>query len=174
MNILRWLESNIEKTIVAISTTVLLVSCFLGVVSRYVFNMSLTWTEEASLFSLLWLAYFGSALSVTRRRHLRIELLPMLLFGERGRKIVSMLVNVVFFGFALFILKGSFEMTMLSKNKNQVFSATGLHRGISIAAVPAAFAVIALRVFQDTLRHWREYKAMKKADEPREGKPWNL
>ncbi len=98
----------------------------------------------------------------------------MLLFGERGQKIVSMLVNIVFFGFALFIMKGSFEMTMLAKNTNQVFAATGIPRWISIAAVPAAFAVIALRVLQDTLRHWREYKAMKKADEPRGGKRWNL
>ena len=160
MYILRWLEKNIEKAIVTISTTVLLVSCFLGVISRYVFNMSLTWTEEAALFSLLWLAYFGSALSVTRRRHLRIELLPMLLFGERGQKIVLILVNVVFFGFALFIAKGTFEMMMLAKNTHQVFAATGIPRWISIAAVPAAFSVIALRVFQDTMRHWREYRAM--------------
>lgn len=160
MTILKWLDGNLEKTVVIVSTTVLLTSCFLGVVSRYIFNMSLTWTEEVALFALLWLAYFGSALSVTRRRHLRIELFPMLFFKKRGRKVVAMLVNLVFLGFALFIVKGSFEMMMLAKNTNQVFAATGIPRWTSIAAVPAAFAVVTLRVFQDTVRHWREYLEM--------------
>lgn len=160
MSILKWLDGNLEKTVAVISTTVLIVSCFLGVVSRYVFNMSLTWTEEAALFALLWLAYFGSALSVTRRRHLRIEILPMLFFKEKGQKIFNIIVNVVFFGFAIFIVKGTFEMMLLAKNTNQVFAATGIPRWTSIAAVPAAFSVLAFRVIQDTVRHWDEYRSM--------------
>lgn len=160
MGILRWLDENLEKTVAVVSTTVLIVSCFLGVVSRYVFNMSLTWTEEAALFALLWLAYFGSAISVTRRRHLRIELLPMIFFKEKGQKIFCILVNIVFFGFALFIVKGTFGMMMLAKNTHQVFAATGIPKWTSIAAVPVAFSVIAFRVVQDTVRHWQEHRAM--------------
>ncbi|MDR2179225.1 MAG: TRAP transporter small permease [Synergistaceae bacterium] len=171
MSVLKWLDKNLEKVIVAAATTVLLSASFLGVVTRYGFNMSLTWTEEVSLFALIWLAYFGAAISVTRRRHLRIELLPMLLLGKRGQKIVNILVNVVFFGFALFIVKGTLDMTLLAYRTNQVFAATGIRRWTSVAAVPCAFLVLALRVFQDTLRQFAEYKAMDKTGEPSAGTP---
>jgi TRAP-type C4-dicarboxylate transport system permease small subunit len=160
MPLLRWLDKNLEKVIVVVTTTVLLSASFLGVVTRYGFNMSLTWTEEVSLFALIWLAYFGAAISVTRRRHLRIELLPMLLFGKRGQKMVNILVNIIFLGFALFIVKGTLDMTLLAYRTNQVFAATGIRRWTSIAAVPCAFSVLAVRVFQDTLRQFAEYKTM--------------
>lgn len=160
VSLLSWIDRNLEKIVAAITTIVLLASCFAGVISRYVLNMSLTWTEEVSLIALIWLAYFGAAISVTRRRHLRIELVPMLCFGEKGQKIVSICVNIVFLGFALFIVKGTFDMAMLAQRTNQVFAATGIPKWTSIMAVPGAFSVIALRVFQDTLRHIREYRAM--------------
>jgi C4-dicarboxylate transporter DctQ subunit len=166
MSLLKWLDKNLEKAIALIATTVLLSASFLGVVTRYGFNLSLTWTEEISLFALIWLAYFGAAISVTRRRHLRIELLPALLFGKRGQKIVNILVNVVFFGFALFIVKGTLDMTLLAYRTNQVFAATGIRRWTSIAAVPCAFLVLALRVFQDTLRQFAEYKMMNETNAP--------
>lgn len=161
MNLLKWLDQNLERIIVIISTIVLLTASFLGVVTRYLFNMSLTWTEEISLFALIWLAYFGAAISVVRRRHLRIELVPLLLFDKYGQKIVNILVNIVFFCFALFIIKSTFEMMLLAYRTNQVFAATGIRRWTSIAAVPTAFLVVALRVVQDTLRHIVEYKAMR-------------
>lgn len=160
MNVLKWLNDNIEKVIVVFFTAVLIISCSLGVISRYVFNMSLTWTEEVALFALLWLAYFGSAISVTRRRHLRIELLPMLLFKRKGQKIVCIITNIVFLGFSVFIAKETFSMMLLAKNTHQVFAATGIPRWTSIAAVPAAFLVMAIRIVQDTARQWQEYRAI--------------
>ncbi|MDR1874593.1 MAG: TRAP transporter small permease [Synergistaceae bacterium] len=164
MFLLKWLDKNLERVITSVATVVLLSASFLGVVTRYIFNMSLTWTEEISLFALIWLAYFGAAISVTRRRHLRIELVPMLLFGRRGQKLVNIVVNLAFFGFALFIVRGTLDMTLLAYRTNQVFAATGIRRWTSIAAVPCAFLVVALRVFQDTLRQFSEYKEMGKAD----------
>lgn len=158
MNVLKWLGSNIEKIIAILSTSILIISCFLGVISRYVFNMSLTWTEEVALFALLWLAYFGSAISVTRRRHLRIELFPMLCFKQKGQKVMCILANIVFLGFSIFIAEETFNMMLLAKNTHQVFAATGIPRWTSIAAVPAAFFVMSIRIIQDTVRHWQEYR----------------
>lgn len=155
--IFKWLDNNLEKIVVAVSTAIILVSCFLGVVSRYVFNMSLTWTEEVTLFFLIWLAYFGAALSVTRRRHLRVELIPIFFFRKKGQTMFSILANIVFLGFALFIIKESFDLTIIAKNTNQVFAATGIPRWISITAVPIGFTVIAFRICQDTVQRWREY-----------------
>jgi len=170
VSFIKWLDSNFEKVVVVVSTIVLLVSCFLEVISRYVFNMSLTWTEEVALFALLWLAYFGSAISVTRRRHLRIEVLPMLLFKEKGQKAVLIAVNIVFLFFALFVVQGTFKMMMLAKNTHQVFAATGIPKWTSIMAVPVAFSVIAVRILQDTKKLFGEFRALGGSGAPAEKK----
>ncbi len=161
MRFINWLNENLEKIVVTVTTAVLLGASFLGVMSRYVMNMSLTWTEEVSLFALIWLAYFGAAISVTRRRHLRIDLIPVFFMSKPKQIMLNILVNVVFFGFALFIMKGTFEMMMLAYNTKQVFAATGIPRWISISAVPCAFFVIALRLVQDTLKLYVEMQAAK-------------
>jgi len=45
---------------------------FAGVVSRYVFNSPLIWTDELGTFLFLWLAMFGAVVAVRRDGHMRL------------------------------------------------------------------------------------------------------
>jgi tripartite ATP-independent transporter DctM subunit len=45
---------------------------FAGVVSRYVFNSPLIWTDELATFLFLWLAMFGAVVAVRRDGHMRL------------------------------------------------------------------------------------------------------
>lgn len=157
---LKFLDANLEKIVVVFVSLLLLFGCSASVFSRYLFNMSLVWTEEISLIALVWLAYIGASLSVIRRRHLRIEILPQLLLKKKGQKLVLIFANVAFFGFAVFVTYGTYEMTMLAFRTNQVFAATGISKWVSIAATPASFSLIAVRLIQDTIKLINEYKAM--------------
>lgn len=46
------------------------------VVSRYVFNAPLTWSEELSRYLFIWLAFLGAWVAWNRREHLGIDVLP--------------------------------------------------------------------------------------------------
>ncbi len=140
-------------------TTVMFVSLLLQVISRYVFNMSLIWTEEVSLFAVVWLAYIGASMAVIRRRHLRIDLVVMHLSPSK-RKIIDICCNLVFFAMVVFLTYGSFNMTALAKRTGQVAAATGWPRWIVIAGMPFAFGLMSLRLVQDTLKHIREYREL--------------
>lgn len=157
---LRFLDINLEKIIVVFVSLILLFGCSASVFSRYVFNLSLIWTEEISLIAMVWLAYIGASLSVIRRRHLRIEILPQLLFKKKAQKMMLIIANVAFFGFAVFVTYGTYEMTMLALRTNQVFAATGISKWVSIAATPVSFSLIAVRLVQDTIKLISEYKTM--------------
>src|SRR5579864_4232134 len=45
---------------------------FAGVVSRYVFDSPIIWTDELANFLLLWLAMLGSVVAFRRDGHMRL------------------------------------------------------------------------------------------------------
>lgn len=45
------------------------------VIFRYVFNSSLTWSEEVAVFLLIWVVFLGSAILVRRWEHVQIPTL---------------------------------------------------------------------------------------------------
>ncbi|MEO8651865.1 MAG: TRAP transporter small permease [Hyphomicrobiaceae bacterium] len=47
-----------------------------SVIMRYVFNDSLSWSEDAAKFLMVWLAFIGAPLGFRHGAHVSIELLP--------------------------------------------------------------------------------------------------
>src|SRR5947209_18554817 len=45
---------------------------FAGVVSRYVFNSPIMWTDELATFLFLWLAMLGAVVALRRDGHMRL------------------------------------------------------------------------------------------------------
>ncbi|MEO8137837.1 MAG: TRAP transporter small permease [Betaproteobacteria bacterium] len=46
-----------------------------AVIGRYVFNQSLTWTEEVPRYLLIWISFLGAAAGVARREHVGFDIL---------------------------------------------------------------------------------------------------
>ena len=46
---------------------------FAGVVSRYVFNKPLTWSDELASILFLWLAMLGAVIALRRGEHMRLD-----------------------------------------------------------------------------------------------------
>lgn len=76
------------KPLEAISALLMLnitVLLLVGVISRYVFNKSLVWSDEVISISFIWLTMLGAAIAVHRNEHLRlalfVDMLPQRLRG---------------------------------------------------------------------------------------------
>jgi TRAP-type C4-dicarboxylate transport system permease small subunit len=71
---------------------------FAGVVSRYVFNRPLMWTDELANFLFLWLAMLGTVVALRRNEHMRLTTLINSLSPKRGQWLstVGALVVIVF------------------------------------------------------------------------------
>lgn len=48
---------------------------FLQVVFRYLFNNSLTWSEELAKFIFIWITFLGSAICLRDKLHLKVDFL---------------------------------------------------------------------------------------------------
>ena len=80
--IFNFLESKFEEIFACIALVIISLCVIFQVISRYVFNFGITWTEELAGFAMPWAIYMGAALGVRERFHIRILVgvrsLPML------------------------------------------------------------------------------------------------
>ncbi|MEN6439847.1 MAG: TRAP transporter small permease [Syntrophobacter sp.] len=59
---------------IAIIHGVIVVVLFTGVVTRYIFNLPLFWSEEICLLGLLWLTFLGGAILVRQDKNVSITI----------------------------------------------------------------------------------------------------
>ena len=159
MNVLRWLDRNIENVIGVALFIVMTAFLTYQVSSRYILNLSLAWTEELSMYCLIWVCYMGASAAVRERKHLRITM-AFEWCSPKTRKIVDILSNIVSCGFCFFLLIGTTEMLALILQGNQVSAGSGLPKWIPNLGLPIAFGLMVIRFIQDTAQLVREYKEL--------------
>jgi tripartite ATP-independent transporter DctM subunit len=90
--------------LVALETLIL----FAGVISRYVFNAPLTWSDELAAILFLWLAMLGAVIALRRDEHMRLTTF-LGLMRPRRRAWVETLGVVVIVVFALTMLEPAYD-----------------------------------------------------------------
>lgn len=157
MKLLHWLDENLEKVVIVVVTSLMVIILAASVFSRYVVNISISWAEELSIFGMMWLCYFGVSYAAKLRRHIRISIIPDML-PPKPRKVIEICVNIVFILFMIFLIYGTIKMTVLSYETGQAAPASGWPRWIAIVSMPIAFALTCIRLAQDTVKMVGEYK----------------
>ncbi len=76
-----------------ISFLVILGCVILQIITRYVFNQPLTWTEEISLFAFCWFSFVGSAVSSWEDNHLEVDFFYNRM-GETMQKWVEVCIKI--------------------------------------------------------------------------------
>jgi tripartite ATP-independent transporter DctM subunit len=92
----------------AILVTLEMVVLLAGVVSRYVFNAPLTWSDELASFLFLWLAMLGAVIALRRGEHMRLTTLVMRL-PPGARAVVNLFARLVVIAFVLEIIGPAYE-----------------------------------------------------------------
>jgi C4-dicarboxylate transporter DctQ subunit len=105
---------------------------------------SFAWIEEACLFSLAWVVFLGLGLALERGRHIAMtSLLARLAPGmRRGVKLAIDLAGLLF---SLYIAKLAVDITLFVVRSGQLSPTLDISMAWLYAAMPAGFALLALR-----------------------------
>jgi TRAP-type C4-dicarboxylate transport system permease small subunit len=98
-----WLPLRFEEVVVAAGMAAIALITAANVVTRYLTNISLAFTEEFSVVLMVIVTLFGTALAMAGGRHIRIGYFVDLL-SARGRRIAemaAMILVVICFGILL-------------------------------------------------------------------------
>src|SRR5262249_9490102 len=160
---LRRLALKIDRAIGTLSEAagaalVLAETCILvaGVVSRYVFDSPLMWTDELANFLFLWLAMLGTVIALRREEHMRLTTFVNSMGTEWGRYLgtVGALVLIVF---VLEILLPAAQYLEVQKSTELItLSISDGYRVVAILVGATLTAIIAmLRLLETTT--WRSF-----------------
>lgn len=123
---------------------VMIIMGIMQVFCRYVFDSSLTFTEELARYTFVWTVFLASAVCLRRQNHAAIELFVNWM-PEKTRKIVlliSSLCCIIFF--ALVMLKGA-ELTVATWQ--QPSPSLQISMGLIYLAIPVgAFLMLAYAI----------------------------
>jgi tripartite ATP-independent transporter DctM subunit len=128
------------------ATLVLAETCilFAGVISRYVFNSPLMWTDELANFLFLWLAMLGAVVAFRRDAHMRLTTFVNSLSPERSRwlETVGALVVIVF---VLEILVPAAQYLQVQQSTELItLPLSDGYRVVALVVGPTLLAIIAL------------------------------
>lgn len=97
------------KYIVSVMFIALAVLVFFQVITRFVIDYPLAWSEEISKYLMIYIVFLGSALAVKDRQHIAIDFLTEIVSPANKRKLNGLILMIcsiffvilTYFGFVL-------------------------------------------------------------------------
>lgn len=99
---LRWLEDNLEEIISIIFMAAIAVIMGIQVCARYVFNSSLSWSEELCIYMFIWMGFLSLSYCIKRKSSIKVEMIVDLL-PEKVKLCLRVLENLIMVVFYIYM-----------------------------------------------------------------------
>jgi TRAP-type transport system small permease protein len=143
----RVLEGTVRWTVIVLmGIMTILVS--VQIVSRYVFNFPLGWTEEMARFAFVWVSFLGASALMQVREHINVTVFVDA-FPPRLRALCAFLANCCGLVCTYFFLIGGIALT--SNEWRQLAPATEVPMGWVYLVIPAAAALMGAWMLLQTI-----------------------
>jgi len=122
-----------------------------GVLSRYVLNYSLAWSDELAGLGFVWLTLLGSVAACRRRTHMAMGFFPKW-FGPAGQRWVGLYVNAAVLLFlAAAVIEGVHLTLATIDDKSAVLR---ISVGLAYLSLPVAGLLMAAYVGRQARMVW--------------------
>lgn len=137
--------NHFEDYVSAVAMVMMVSILFAQVFTRYVLQGSITWAEELSRFSFLWMMFLASSLAARQRSHIRVTA-PILLLPQKMRLWVIVLADVIWIAFnvvvtyhSIAMVKNAFKFIYFSPSLN-------FNMAYMFLVIPISFALMTARI----------------------------
>jgi TRAP-type C4-dicarboxylate transport system permease small subunit len=154
MKTLRWIAVHLEEVLGASLLAAMACLAFANVVTRYIFQYPLAFTEELEVNALVWLTIFGTSSAFRRRRHLSM-LFFQDKFPERLRYWLRFGIALISIG--LFLSLGYLGyMQLLDERFLEITSESlGAPQWLYKVCIPGGCVKIVFRIVEATIQDMR-------------------
>ena len=133
---MQWLkrvcDTALERLAIAMFLLLIFVTLF-QVISRYVFPVPISFTEEVGRFLFIWVSFLGAAIVMNRDEHIRLDLFH----GNVPRRVYDMVRIGVFALVALFSLRVLFTTpSLLAVASRQTAAVSRISMGVVYTVLP--------------------------------------
>lgn len=153
--IFNFLESKFEEIFACIALVIISLCVIFQVISRYVFNFGITWTEELAGFAMPWAIYMGAALGVRERFHIRILVgvrsLPMM-----TQYLIIFVGDFLWLAFNIFMIKYGIDYLTLMWEFPVISQTLSISNFWPETIVVIAYSLMLLRLVQIYVKWFRD------------------
>ncbi len=158
MIVLKWLDENVEKSIILVSYVLMTAIIFVEVIRRFAFGQQAPWSSTIPIYLFLWVTWIGCSYNCKIRSHLRFEEFRVRL-PYTGQFFCLMLDHLVWIGFSLLVIYYSLEQVQLSYDNFAIVQGTDdVMQWWFYTATPIGFSLVIYRVICNLLADVRRFR----------------
>ncbi|OIJ14044.1 TRAP transporter small permease protein [Anaerobacillus arseniciselenatis] len=154
MKILKWLDEHVEESLLVIFSVIMVVVIALQVFMRFVLGSSLAWSEELARYCFIWLVYIGISYGVKKQRHIKVDVV-LIMLKDKLKVVLSIIANIIFLGFALFVIIYGYGVAAKVLAWGQVSPALHMPMGLVYMATPVGMGLTAIRLIQQLIKQFK-------------------
>ncbi|WP_216829146.1 TRAP transporter small permease [Alkalihalobacterium elongatum] len=154
MFVVRWLNEHLEEVFLVIFSMIMVVVIAMQVFMRYIMEASLAWSEELARYCFIWLVYLGISYGVKKQRHIKVDVM-LLLLRDKGKIILNIVANLLFLGFALFVVYYGYDVASRLLAWGQRSPALQLPMGLVYMATPIGMGLTIIRLIQQLIKQFK-------------------
>lgn len=155
---LRWLNANLEKTVILVSYAGMAGIIFVEVIRRFLLNQQAPWSTSIPILLFLWLTWFGASLNVKNRSHLSLNEIRMRL-PYTGQFLCLVLDALLWIAFGILVIYYSSEQVEIAYNNFATVPGTfSVMQWWFYLATPLAWILIIFRALQNLYYDWARFK----------------
>ncbi len=147
------MKKEVEYYVVMYCMVLLILLSTLQIFSRFLLNFSLSWTEELSRYLFILMVYVGMSLGFKHRRHVRVEIIDLLVppnvlkhINTVGEVIVIVVLALIGYS-SIAIVKNAYA-------SSQTSPALMLPMFLVYSIIPVMFAITIVRIVQVILARY--------------------
>lgn len=147
MTLKRLLDEKLEEWILAATMVVMVVLIFVQVITRYIFESSLSWSEELARYVHIWQIWIGASLAIRKKEHIKVEAFKKL-FKEKGQKIIELISLILWFTLAVFLAVAGTDLVTTMFARGQDSPAMQMPMWAIYSAIPIGGFLMSIRLIQ--------------------------
>ncbi len=145
-----------EDICLVVMFAIMVAAIFLQVIMRFVFNNSLSWSEELGKFMFVWISWLGISIGERRNEHIKITLVTDRL-PFKAQKVVLIIANIVLFAILAVTIYYAVELVFYRMPVN--YAGIKISTAWGYLSLVLGCSFMALRLIGGTIRTIKEIKA---------------
>ncbi|ADC52296.1 C4-dicarboxylate transport system (permease small protein) (plasmid) [Alkalihalophilus pseudofirmus OF4] len=154
MKVFKWVDDYIEEFLLVVLSIVMVTLIGMQVFMRYIMSSSLPWSEELARYCFIWLVYIGISYGVKRQRHIKVDVV-LLLLKDKAKVLLGIMANILFLGFAIFVVIYGYDLSQRLLQFGQTATSVNIPMGFIYLATPVGMGLTAIRLLQQLVKQFK-------------------
>ena len=155
--VLHWLDENLEMYICIVLLALFSTILFIQVIMRYIFNNSLSWSEELARYLFIWLVFIGISYGSKQMKHLRIDVF-LNIFPKKARPYVLILSDIIVMVFSAIVVYSAYTTVGKYIKTHMASPAIGVPLWMIHSAAIVGYCLTFIRQIQAIIYQYKHVK----------------